>query len=380
MCIKIGGENNTVIGYLKKVSEDKNKKIYIFGAGTDGKNVGSCFSMLGIIIDGYFDNAFPDGGISTEGIVVLPLQMLRDCKSKDKVVVYIASYAVSEISKQLAEYGIENIIDKRKLAITYNEKYEKIVFQRYKTPIVSVLLTACNSWEYTYNCLKSLKENHNKASFEIILGDDCSTDLTKNAEMYIEGIKIVHFTEKQNYLRNVNKISKYARGKYIMLLGNDTKFIKNGYIDILLNYLENDEKIAAITGKYWIPMRNEYDYAQNYSNEVDRVTINGTKLQNVEYIWPVATLYRQSVWQKIGGYDEIYLPVYWEDCDLNLRIIESGYDCVYVPYAELVHYHGVSYLFDDYKEAFYKNEQIFKERWSHYFSNIEKRKLYLSKR
>jgi len=42
----------------------------------------------------------------------------------------------------------------------------------------------------------------------------------------------------------------------------------------------------------------------------------------------------------LGGFDEIYSPYYWEDADLALRTLESGYSLKYSP--ECVVYHLIS--------------------------------------
>ena len=71
---------------------------------------------------------------------------------------------------------------------TYNTKYignldigniNDIGFIKVQDPTVSIIIPVFNKWRYTYNCLKSLKENILDISFEVVIVNDGSTDETK---------------------------------------------------------------------------------------------------------------------------------------------------------------------------------------------------------
>ena len=51
---------------------------------------------------------------------------------------------------------------------------------------------------------------------------------------------------------------------------------------------------------------------------------------------------RKTIFEEVGGYDEINTPREHSDVDLCLRIRELGYSCVYTPHAELTHIGHVS--------------------------------------
>src|SRR5690606_23460063 len=56
---------------------------------------------------------------------------------------------------------------------------KKIDFPRSANPDVTVIIPVFNQLPYTFNCLKSLKENLPKTvTLEILVVDDCSTDDT----------------------------------------------------------------------------------------------------------------------------------------------------------------------------------------------------------
>ncbi len=355
-----------MITYLKKMIENEGKKVYLFGAGIHGKEVSRSLSMVGIRYRGIFDNACPNGG-RKEDALILPLKVLYEAPDKDDIWVVITCEHESSVRKQLLDYGINHIMNMRHLAMPYIDRKEQLNFKEVSHPMVSVLITAFNGWEYTYSCMKSLYENENQCGFEVILGDDCSTDETVHAKEYFRGVKVIRHSSNMQYLRNVNEIASLARGKYILLLANDVVLNQKRYIDRMLNRMEQDENIGILGGKIWVPMKDKYVVGRNFVDVDSLVPIEEEVSQNVEEIQPVAIMIKKEVWDAVGGYDEIFLPVYWEDLDLMMKIIMKGYKIRYCPEFEVTHFHGSSYSANSLgAESYRKNREIFIDRWSDY--------------
>ncbi len=53
-------------------------------------------------------------------------------------------------------------------------------------------------------------------------------------------------------------------------------------------------------------------------------------------------MFRRDVWQKLGGFDEGFFPIWFEDVDFCLRAVEAGYKIRYVPEVEAEHAGGHS--------------------------------------
>lgn len=51
---------------------------------------------------------------------------------------------------------------------------------------------------------------------------------------------------------------------------------------------------------------------------------------------------RKELWDEIGGFDERFIPAYYEDVDLAFQVRERGYKVVYQPESEVVHFEGVT--------------------------------------
>jgi hypothetical protein len=56
---------------------------------------------------------------------------------------------------------------------------------------------------------------------------------------------------------------------------------------------------------------------------------------------------RRAVFFEVGGFDEVNLPVSFNDIDFCLRVADYGYHVVWTPYAELFHLESASRGLDD---------------------------------
>lgn len=103
------------------------------------------------------------------------------------------------------------------------DEYEKIIFESFEEPVVSIVIPVYNEFAYTYNCLKAIRRNTKDIAYEVIIADDCSTDLTVKIEQVAENIRLVTTEKNVRFLLNCNHAAQYAKGKYILFLNNDTQ-------------------------------------------------------------------------------------------------------------------------------------------------------------
>jgi N-acetylglucosaminyl-diphospho-decaprenol L-rhamnosyltransferase len=62
-----------------------------------------------------------------------------------------------------------------------------------------------------------------------------------------------------------------------------------------------------------------------------------TKAAQVEQPAGAFLMFRREAWQKVGGFDEGFFPVWFEDVDFCKRIRETGYNVCYNPNAVARH-------------------------------------------
>ena len=255
------------------------------------------------------------------------------------------------------------------------DDYKSIEFKKENKPIVSIIIPVYNQFNYTYNCLKSIIDNSgNKISYEVIIANDCSTDITTQIEKIIKNINVVTTTKNLRFLKNCNNAAKHSRGKYILFLNNDTQVQENWLLP-LVELIEKDEKIGAVGSKlvYENGMLQEAGgifwndaSAWNYGRMDDPTLPEYNYIKEVDYISGAALMIKKSIWDKLGGFDENFAPAYYEDSDICFSIRKMGYKVMYQPASVVVHFEGISNgtdVSEGLKQYQVVNQKKFLEKW-----------------
>ncbi len=85
-----------------------------------------------------------------------------------------------------------------------------------KSPMVSVCLNTENSAEHISQALDSVLMQQSDFDFEIVVGDNCSVDKTRNIllsykEKYPDKIKLLFFDEKLGHIQSFLKVWETCR-------------------------------------------------------------------------------------------------------------------------------------------------------------------------
>ena len=114
---------------------------------------------------------------------------------------------------------------------------------------VSIIILNYKQKELTVNCVKSVLSQEYK-DFEIILVDNASQDgsveLFKKEFGSNKKIKIIESKENTGYTGGNNLGYKYCRGKYVVVLNNDT-IVDKKWLTELVRGLESRKNIAMAT-------------------------------------------------------------------------------------------------------------------------------------
>jgi GT2 family glycosyltransferase/ubiquinone/menaquinone biosynthesis C-methylase UbiE/glycosyltransferase involved in cell wall biosynthesis len=263
--------------------------------------------------------------------------------------------------------------------ISSKKVYGVIVFPIFESPAVSIVMPAYNGWDLTYKCLASIKANTIGVSYEIIIGDDASTDETKNIKNYIKNITVIRNEKNLEFLHNCNHAAEYAKGKYILFLNNDTE-VKPEWLSSMVELMERDETIGMVGSKLIYPngllqeagaiIWNDAS-GWNFGYKKDPAAPEFNYVKEVDYISGASIIIRTELWKNIGGFDKRYSPAYCEDSDLAFEVRRHGYKVVYQPLSEVIHYEGYTHGTDQNEgikgkeiKAYQKlNNEKFREKW-----------------
>ena len=259
------------------------------------------------------------------------------------------------------------------------KSYDIIEFPRFELPAVSIVIPAYNGWDLTYKCLASIKENTLGVSYEIIIGDDASSDETKNIGNYIKNITVIRNEKNLEFLHNCNHAATYAKGKYILFLNNDTE-VRPAWLSSMVDLMEKDESIGMVGSKLIYPNGKLQEAGAiiwkdasgwNFGLNQDPRAPEFNYVKEVDYISGASIVLRTKLWKEIGGFDKRYTPAYCEDSDLAFEIRKHGYKVVYQPLSEVIHFEGYTHGTDKNEgikgseiKAYQKlNNEKFKEKW-----------------
>lgn len=231
-----------------------------------------------------------------------------------------------------------------------DEGYAELKFPIYDAPKVSIIIPVYNQFNYTYNCLYAILKNTVNVEYEVIVADDCSDDKTKEIDHIVFGITVIHNKKNIRFLLNCNNAAIYAKGKYILFLNNDTQ-VQYNWLLPLVSLIEGDNNIGMVGSKLVYPdgylqeaggiVWNDGS-AYNYGNRENPDSYEYCYVKEVDYISGASIMIKASVWKKIGGFDPIYSPGYYEDTDLAFEVRKKGYKVCLQPESVVAHFEGVS--------------------------------------
>jgi O-antigen biosynthesis protein len=217
--------------------------------------------------------------------------------------------------------------------------------------LVSIIIPAHNKWEYTKNCIISIQKTTIYQPYEILVGDDESTDETLNLNSYFPDVRVIRHPRNLGFLLNCNATAKHAKGDFLLFLNNDTTHY-TGWLTNLVETFKNYPKtgiagprILSETGKLQeaggIVWKDATGW--NYGRGDDPNKPEYTYVKEVDYITGACIITPRALWEELGGFDERYSPAYYEDTDYAFAIREKGYKAMYQPKSVIVHLEGVSH-------------------------------------
>lgn len=191
------------------------------------------------------------------------------------------------------------------------------------TPAVSVIIPAYNVAPYIAETLDSLFAQTYR-DFEAILVNDGSTDDTE--------ARIAPFRDRLVYIAQQNRgvmaarnaALRAARGRYIALLDSDDLLLPR-FLEVLVGMLEADSAVSVAypNALYFGWPRHDGKLHQDAFPVADPVTFDRV-LRRECYIFGLL-VFRRSVIDEVGGYDESLQGQGAEDFELWLRMLRHGH-------------------------------------------------------
>lgn len=218
---------------------------------------------------------------------------------------------------------------------------------------VSVVIPNYNGEKYLRGCLETLlaeKSVDGTPDFKVLVIDNGSADGSVGIlREFGHSVETIYLKKNTGFCHAVNEGIRASESPYVILLNNDTK-VKAGFIKALYNAIEKRPKAFSVSSKMLMWDRPELvDDAGDYYCALGWAHGRGKGRPAADYDKAVrvfsacggASIYRRSVFDKIGLFDERHFA-YLEDLDIGYRARINGYMNYYEPGAQVLHYGSAS--------------------------------------
>ena len=221
-----------------------------------------------------------------------------------------------------------------------------------------MVIVTYNSEAEISDCLEAVQ----LTGAPVVVVDNHSQDGTC-AKIYQRGVRLIANSENRGFAAAVNQGVRALDTPYILLLNPDTLF-QSG-LDALTECCRRD-RVAAACGKLIDAAgRPQVGFAVRSLPSpaaliCEALLINRLWPRNpvnwhyrcfdfdysvehqVEQPAAAFLMIRRDVWQELGGFDEKFYPLWFEDVDFCRRVKDKGYCILYTPLAVVKHTGGHS--------------------------------------
>jgi GT2 family glycosyltransferase len=224
-----------------------------------------------------------------------------------------------------------------------------------ESKFVTVIVLNWNGKRFLQKCIGSLLDQE-YLTYEVLLVDNASTD---NSIEFVQGLfgnppklRILSLQENYGFSKGNNiGIKSCTKSDYVIILNNDTEVEKN-FVKKMVQTAEISPEIGSVGPKILFNNKKMW-FSQKFTNNGFIVpyflqTIMNKKLEEISNSFNTnlsnsgcAVLYRKSIIDKIGGFDEDFWSN-WEDWDLGYRINIAGFKSVCIPDPLVYHVGGGS--------------------------------------
>jgi len=219
---------------------------------------------------------------------------------------------------------------------------------------VSIIILNWNGKDFLNKCLTSIITNTDYKDYEIIVVDNGSVDGSiQLVEKNFPNVKLIKNHKNLGFSKGNNIGVRNSKGDYMLILNNDTEMVDKNWLNNAINLFETDEKIGVIGCKLLYPdgklqhaggkinfLNPHFSSHIGIGKNPDKVSYN--RFYEVDYITAAAMFLKKELVKKIGLFDDIFSPIYYEDSDFCIRARRAGYKVIYAPNIKIIHHESPS--------------------------------------
>lgn len=235
----------------------------------------------------------------------------------------------------------------------------RVRYELREQPGVTVVIPSGGKLQYIAPCLESVLTRTTYPNFQVLVVDNskgnevvdlCSSLKSQHLNLCHRRIRLKPF----NYPALNNRAVKWVKTPYIVLLNDDTTILTPDWIESMLEHAQRPE-VGVVGAKLLFPndhiqhagvILGPYDNCghafKHYPDHDHFFPELPQVIRNCSAVTFACVMMRRSVYEEVGGLDEVNLRVAFNDVDFCLRVQDLGYQIVYTPHAMLYHHESVT--------------------------------------
>jgi len=254
---------------------------------------------------------------------------------------------------------------------------------------VSVIIPVFNRAAYSRRCFAAIVESSHRP-MEIIVVDNGSTDDTPEVLRWASkaaqeaGIEFRTIRNESNLgaCTSRNQGLEAAAGRLIVVMDNDVVIRQRSWARKMIEALRERPDVGIVGPKllfafppYVVQCAGAGVSPTGRVDFIGRGQPSGTpelnRVREVQACISACWMMPRKIPDELGGFDEIFNPVQFEDIDYCYRVRRAGYRILYLPTVEMYHFENVTTGMSPTLNSTYliiKNGLKFKRRWQFMFS------------
>jgi len=224
---------------------------------------------------------------------------------------------------------------------------------------ISIIIVNWNTRELLKRCLTSIAAYPPAVAYEILVVDNASSDGSQQmVREQFSQVRLIESAENLGFGRANNVAIQEAQGEYILLLNSDTE-VRAGALDSLVRFLNQNPRTGAVGARLLNPDGN-LQFSCSPKPTLLREFLRLFHLpgirpdgyypmdewdlaapRQVDVLLGACLMLRASVLAQTGLMDDRFF-MYSEEVDMCRRVQRAGWELVWLPQAEVVHYGGQS--------------------------------------
>lgn len=233
-------------------------------------------------------------------------------------------------------------------------------------PLVSLIIPTRNTAKLLRQAVESILLKTRYPRYEILIVDNGSDDpealnyfsqVQKNAarpDGFPVTVRILPYPRPFNYSAINNFAVKQAAGSVVGLLNNDVEVINPDWLDEMVSHalrpgigavgamlyypLNTVQHAGVILGLGGVAGHPFKEFQRNDQGQKNRLRL----VQNYSAVTAACMVIRKDRFLEVGGLNENYLAVAFNDVDFCCKLLSAGYRNLWTPHAELYHHESAS--------------------------------------